>query len=308
MAQAGQAASFKETPTEGIDPKHPCTGVTHIVDARNGHIRLFMPDGITPRKKIAICGFASSSRDAAPWQDPDWAILGMNQLNRHVPRADIWYEIHKEWNEAVVPGTDHEGWLKSCGIPVFMTDDRAEALFPTWVRYPIEALLRKFPDYWTSTVAYMLGWAIDYIDREVEAVLQQNISLEGLTALDVHKLTRALYADWTIGIWGVDLVVGEEYGWQKPCAEYYIGEALGRNITVRIPPQSALLHQRYRYGYQMEPTDSIKDSEIEARRVALANKHTERIAELHQLEGAVNELRYMQEARVLRERGTTIKY
>lgn len=306
MAVAGQNAALKEAPTEGIDPKHPAAGVTTIVDARAGRFTFLMPDGVTPRKKIALCGFASSSRDMAPWTDPAWAIVGMNQLNRHIPRADAWFEIHREWNTAVVPGTDHDGWLRACGIPIMMTDDAAEARFPTWVRFPIERLIEKFNDYYTSTVAYMVAWAIDYIDAEVKAVMERTPGNGLASAWDVVQLQRSLYREWSIGIFGVDLVVGEEYGWQKPCAEYFIGQALARDITVSIPKPSALLKHRYRYGYDMEPDDLIRDSDLEKRRVMLVNEIQRRSDELQLFQGSLNELKYWTEFRMLRERGADI--
>lgn len=312
---AGQNAALKEEATGGVDPKHPAAGVTRIIDARAGQVEFLMADGTTPRKKIALCGFASSSRDMAPWDDPTWAVVGMNQLNRHIPRADAWFEIHKEWNTALVPGTDHAGWLRDCGIPVFMTDDAVESQIPTWVRFPIEPLIAKFNDYYTSTVAHMVAWATDYIDRRVEATLRSitpNFDDSSLretspvTALDVLKLARSLYAEWEIGVYGVDLVVGEEYDWQRPCAEYFLGQALARDITVRIPKPSALLKQRYRYGYEMEPNDLIKDSDLEARRVLLVNTLQKQDEQHWMLIGGLEELKYWKDLRLLRERGAQI--
>ena len=299
---AGQIAALKEAPTEGIDPQHPCAGKAEILDARNGLVEFYMPDGVTVRKKLALCGFASSSREMAPWTDPDWVIFGMNQLNRHIPRADAWFEIHKEWNEAVVPGTDHAGWLRQCGIPVFMTDDAAT--FPTQVRFPIERLIGKFNDYFTSTVAFMLAWAIDHIDRHVEAALDAAPPLA--SARDVAALTRSLYREWSIGVYGIDLVVGEEYSWQRPCAEYYLGQALARDIALHIPKPSALLKQRYRYGYLMEPDDLIKDSDLEKRRVTLVNNLQAHSDQVCRFQGALDELKYWIELRSLREKGASV--
>lgn len=308
MAQAGQNAALKETPSEGIDKKHACQGVTRILDAKAGRIELLMPDGTTPRKKIALCGFASTSRTMAPFDDPDYAIVGMNQLNRHIPRADVWFEIHRRWNDAVVPGTDHEGFLRDCGMPVFMSDDEGERIFPsTWVRFPIERVIAKFNDYVTSTVAAQLAWAIDYIDDKVEAQLKDlRATGQDATVLDAIALAKSLYREWEIAIFGVDLVVGEEYVWQRPCAEYYLGQALARDIMVRIPKPSALLKQRYRYGYDMEPQDLIKDSDIEKHRVQIVNEWQATHDKLMQLTGAEQELKYWTEVRTLRERGADV--
>ena len=52
------------------NPKaHPAAAQTTILDAEAGLIR-----AIPPRKKVALVGFASSTRDLAPYDDPDWLI------------------------------------------------------------------------------------------------------------------------------------------------------------------------------------------------------------------------------------------
>lgn len=300
---AGQNAALKEAATTegGVSRSHPATGVSRIVDADAGHVEFLMPDGETPRKKFALVGFASSTREMAPFHDPEWVVMGMNQLNRHIPRADAWIEIHKEWNTAVVPGTDHTGWLRDCGIPVLMAQRIPE--LPTSVTFPINRLIDKFADYFTSTVAYMVAYFVDHIDREVESRMKDSPSNGLATAWDVAELQKSMYSEYTIGIFGIDLIVGEEYTWQRPCAEYHLGQALARNITVMVPPQSALLTQRYRYGFAMEPDDIIKDSDFEKRKAYLIGEHQKYHQASLEVAGALKEMDYWSELRTLRERG-----
>jgi len=315
---AGENAAVKEVaPGKAGDslfqPNHPCKGVNLVDDADAGTLQLLMPDGVTPRKAFACVGFASSTRNMAPYNDPLWAIAGMNQLARReedgritglIPRADLWFEIHREWNTALVPGTDHRGWLTECGLPVLMTD-RVPGL-PTSVRFPIDPLIAHVTDYFTSTVAYMVSFFTWHIDRLVEARLK-GLPTNGLASpFDVLELVKSIYAEYSIGIFGIDLIVGEEYTWQKPCAEFWIGRALAKGITVIIPPQSALCKQRYRYGYQMEPQDLVKDSDIEKRLAYLEAEHQKHSQAAVQLSGAITEMQYMKEFRTLRERGGTI--
>lgn len=292
---------------------HPAKGVSRIVDAEAGTVALLMPDGVTPRKKFACIGFASSTREMAPYDDPQWAIVGMNQLARReadgritglIPRADLWFEIHREWNTALVPGTDHKGWLAECGIPVLMVE-RQEGL-PTSVRYPIETLIERTTDYYTSTVAYMVAYFIWHIDRLVEERMRGTATNGLATVWDVQALVKSVYAEYAIGIFGIDLIVGEEYDHQKACAEFWIGEAEARGIAVHIPPQSALCKQRYRYGYQAEPNDLIRDSDIAKRLGYLQGERSKHFEAVLQLDGAITELQYMTEFRKLRERGGTL--
>ena len=271
-----------------------------------------MPGGSEPRRKFALIGFSDSTRDMAPLNDPEWAVVGMNQLQRHLRHfdlddageiqrdtegkpltvlrhADLWFEIHKVWNTAVAPGTDHAAWLRDCEIPCYMTDV-VEGL-PSSIAFPVDRMIEKFDiDYFTSTVAYMVAWAIDHIDGLVEERLRE-INTGDASALDMLKLTRSIYNEYTIGVFGIDLIVGEEYAHQRPAAEFYLGQAMARNIEVMLHDRSALLSQRYRYGYEMEPDDLVLDSDLEARRVRHVNEHDKSNAVAIELFGRIEELK-----------------
>ena len=308
MAYSGPAASMKEAPpdeqTEWLNPGHRCRGVNRVSDTDAGRVELLMPDGTTPRRKFALIGFATSSRYMAPLDDPEWAVVGMNQLSRHLMHAtadengdielddegkvvptlrhgDLWFEIHKLWNTAVVPGSDHAGFLRDCQMPVYMTDVVDE--IPTSVAYPVDRFIEKFDlDYFTSTVAFMFAWVIDHIDYLVEQRLREDKTRR--TAVATRKLVREMYAEYTVGVFGIDLAVGEEYVEQRPCAEYWLGQAMARNITFMISDKSALLMQRYRYGYDMEPPDLLRESDFENRKKTLADEHravAEKVIELY---------------------------
>ncbi len=322
------AAALKEAPpteaTEWLNFSHPCRGSNRIVDAEAGRVELNMPGSREPRRKFAIVGFASSTRCMAPLDDPEYAVIGMNQLQRQLRHvvctepgvakkdakgepvtalrhADLWFEIHKEWNTAVVPGTDHEKWLQDCGIPCFMTECFKE--LPHSVRYPVGRLSEKFEiEYFTSTIAYMFAWVIDHIDQLVGKRLHE-IASEGETALDVLKLIRTLYGEYTIGVFGIDLVVGEEYVAERPCAEFWLGQAMARNISLRIPHQSALLKQHYLYGYQMEADGFITESDLDARTQGLAQEHRAASEVSIGMWGALGELeRWPQDEEALKAR------
>ena len=251
---------------DGYNAQHPHAAHVAIVSQADGLI------DTGDRKKIAICGFASSSRHLIPVDDPSWIIVGLNQLYRHMPRADVWYDIHLNWEQDNVDGTDHEGWIKSCGIPVFMSNPPGH--FPTAMRYPVERLIQKHGiDYFTSTVSFMVAWAIDCIDRKVAE-------------------TGDAYSNYTIGVFGIDLIVGTEYEVQKACVEYWLGIAEGRGITLALPPQSALLKQAYRYGYEKAPeTGIIGLIEIQKRAAELQLTKEKLVPVMHGLNGGVQTLR-----------------
>jgi len=309
---SGPNAALKEPAPkvgEGVDPRHPCAGRVQIVDADRALVRETAPDG-SKRKKIAICGFASTTRAyiIEACKDPGWSIWGLNQLYRHIPRADRWADIHHNWDEHVVPGTDHHAWIRDCGIPVYMLARHPQ--LPTSVRFPIDVLLRNYrADYFTSTIAYYVALAIWEIDCEVHAQMREHVARstkEELEAEDMILRLRAFYGEYTIGMFGIDLTVGEEYFHEKPCAEFWLGRAVDRNIQVVIPAESALCKQQYRYGYERAPQSLIRVAELAEHKVALTKERDEQIKRLYMLEGAIECDDRWQQVAELRERGTVI--
>ena len=256
------------------DSAASCTPPVEVVDGKSCVIR---PSG---RKKVCIMGFSGSSREKAPFYDEAYEVWGLNQLYRHIPRADRWFDIHENYDEHVVEGTDHVGWLRSCKIPVYMNEHHEQ--FPTSVRYPIETMMDFFGeqhlkplDYYTSTVAYMIALAI------------------------VEEFT-------TIAVYGVDMVAGTEYADQKPCVEYYLGVAAGRGITIELPNNTALLTQHHRYGYEKPKKGFVTTEEFLIRKKAIDDKRKELTIQLAILDGAAQEDAYWANVHNLRERGADI--
>jgi len=298
------------TPGEGVDRQHPKAALLQVLDADAGLIGT--ADGSPRRKKIAICGFASSTRKYihAAAADATWEIRGLNQLYRHIPRADVWYDIHYNWDKEVVPGTDHRAWARQCGIP-FYTIARQPDL-PTNVKYPLDKVLKAFEaDYFTSTIPYMVAHAIMDIDEVVRPLFQAFIRKtpkRRLEQMDLPEILRRFYGQYTIGIFGIDLVVGGEYFHEKPCAEFWIGAAaLGRGIKMAVPPESALCKQLYRYGTDPEPTATLKLSDVEKHQAAITAERDEQLKRLYMLEGAIQADGRMVELMQLRMRGASVE-
>jgi hypothetical protein len=245
-------------PGSGVTFDHPAE-VGHqinIIDVKRGVV-----EATPKRDKVAIMGFATSSRSLAPFDDPSYEIWTLNQLYRHVPRCTRHFDIHRNWEEDNVEGTDHRGWIKEAGeagIPTYMVEHHPD--MPSTVQYPIDAVIEDVGcDYFTSTVAYEVALAV----------------AEGFKE---------------IALFGIDLIVGTEYDVQKANLEFHLGRAHGMGINVVIPPQSALLTQSHRYGYQKEPNfGPLRIAEIAARIDKLGEQKTNHMALLHALDGAISE-------------------
>jgi hypothetical protein len=306
-----QNAALKEPrlPTDQhIDLQHACRGIVRVLDADLGLVSETAPDG-SPRRKIAICGFASSTRKYIPVDDKSWSVWGLNQLYRHIPRADRWFDIHHNWDKETVPGTDHFGWARDCGMPFYMLQRQPE--LPTSVTYPIAAILKHFEaDYFTSTIAYMVALAVWEIDARVAEELRAHVrraTKNELACADIPAVLKQLYAQYTIGLFGIDLTVGEEYFHEKPCAEYWLGQASRSGIQVAIPPESALCKQRFRYGYERSPESLVKVAEIAEHKATLQAQRDEMFKRLMMLEGAIECDERWKQLAELRERGTAVE-
>lgn len=255
-----------------VDFNHPCAGQAKIFDHDKAIVEETCPDG-SPRTKVAIVGFAASSMEMAPFDDPTFSIWGMNQLYRKIPRADRWFEIHANYLEHVVEGTDHKKWLTESPIPIYMVD-RIHSI-PNSVRFPIERVMQGHLDYFTSSVAYMIALAIQEGFKE-------------------------------IGLWGIDLIVGDEYFFQKACAEFWLGVAHGKGITVTLPHTTALCKQSHRYGYQSEPVSLIAMSELAKRKAGLLDQRHKHMIELANIDGALQESQMWGDLADLRMKGGTV--
>lgn len=202
----------------------PACADIEIVSRINAEVK------VSPRRrKVAFVGFASNSLHMVPWNDPEFEIWGMNQGAQNFKRrADRWFEMHLPEATPDIRDPGYMDFLKALTIPVYMIDMYEYA--PTSLRYPIEDAIRVTGrDYFMSTVAFMSALAIMESFEEVH-------------------------------LYGINLAIGDEYFYEKPNAEWWIGHMEARGIKVYIPRASSLLKQAKRYGYHVDarPNQSWK--------------------------------------------------
>lgn len=249
-----------------INWNHPAKASLNIVDRERGVVK-----ANPQRKSVAIVGYAASTRSMAPFNNPEFEIWGLNQLNRFITRADRWFEMHQEWNEHVVEGTDHEQFITNLPIPCYMP--KIDPSVKNSVCFPKDILVQEFGiEYFTSTIAEMLALAI----------------YEGFTRIDLY---------------GIDLIVGDEYTYQKPCAEFWLGIASAKGIHVNIPPTSALLTSRFSYGYQEPGSVPLATSLLRNRLMKAKEQQAKLNAELDTIHGAIQVLESIIYAQEIWEKG-----
>ena len=77
---------------------------------------------------------------------------------------------------------------------------------------------------------------------------------------------------------------------------------------IRIPPQSALLKQLWRYGYEKEPQAwPIKLTELQRRAASLTQERNSLIARLQTIDGALQENGYWGQVADLRSKGGAVR-
>lgn len=224
---------------------------------------------MTARKplKVAILGSAESTRDKAPFDDPEWEIWGLAWRVHDHPRMNRIFEVHNRdvWGEYVVPEA-YERFFSDpfdksgINLKVYMLPHEA-ARFEKVTPYPVEEAkaLMGGRNYFTSSFSYMLALAI----------------LEGATE---------------IACYGIDLVAGDEYIEQRPAAEFLLGIAHAKGIKITIPGESALLQSGFVYGLQDRRDDLPMKRHYEEKREKYQEKIKELKSQIYALEGGVHEI------------------
>lgn len=198
----------------------------------------FAPPPARVGRRIAIVGSAPSTRNMVPWDDPDLEIWGLAWRCNPVDmkRFDAGFEIHRREHfintmTAGVPEDKREqvlsGYMKLLGTltcPVYMQEVHED--IPGSIKYPLDEVVEACgADYFMSSVGYMLGLAI-YQHKQGQQIAE-------------------------IGIWGVDMMLEDEWGHQNSAATYLMGICHGLGIKITIPEQCPLLKSNHRYGWDL---------------------------------------------------------
>jgi len=185
-------------------------------------------------RKVALIGSATSTSADAPYGDDEWEIWGM-VYDASLERLSVGWEIHRDWQTAgeypnCAPGRDtpeaRVDYINFLDVPVYFLE--AQPDIPNALIYPLEDVARDTGvplnadgtgGYFESTIGYQL-------------------------ALLVRMVKNGEDIDM-VGLWGIDLMTGSEYAYQRPNAEYFIGMLRGLGVKVYIPKRSALLSSEF---------------------------------------------------------------
>jgi len=184
------------------------------------------------KKTVAIVGSAWTSRSWAPYNDPDVEVWCFNEMHGQlgVGVADRWFQMHDRWvwTCAQYVRFDHLGWLKKDrDYPLYMQKVYDDV--PGATRYPLseiqtrlltriwrgETLLKKL---FASSMVYAVALALD----------------EGFERIELY---------------GIELVMAGEYGYQRETMAFWLGKADGMGVEVWMPEKCELLRSPL-YAYE----------------------------------------------------------
>lgn len=108
-----------------------------------------------------------------------------------------------------------------------------------------------------------VAWPRNEINAWTVAMFGPEAEVDYFTSTPGQMIVTAIFEGYgEIQLYGIDLLQAEEYAYQRPGAEYWIGVARGLGIKVLVPPSSAILKANYVYGYVEPPVASTSISPL----------------------------------------------
>ena len=192
---------------------------------------------------MAVVGFAPVTRGKTPWNNPNIDVFGVNEeygfdwWKQDEDKIAGWFQLHKR-ESFMRPNNhndpDHAKWLKKKHtFPIFMQEKHKDV--PSSEALPIKEITKEFGYYWSSTLAYAVGFAYVAGYKRIE-------------------------------LYGFEMASDSEYWGQRANAAYIIGKARGKGMDVYVPPTSRLL-TGIRYAYENNLVGMRQDLEVNVTQV-----------------------------------------
>jgi hypothetical protein len=246
------------------------------------------------KNKVAIVGFAPSSMFDVKYlfDQDDVEIWGLNQLyiawrpnqEDFMKKVTRWFQIHHKHDYEAAVGRDHShhGWLgdrlSEFGVMCYMQHLVPE--IPMSVPFlegkdgaPCikDMITSRYGTYFTNSISWML----------VVAILETALAREhgGVGFEHIH-------------IYGVDMAqggfgMGNEYSYQRPSVEYFVGIARGMGIKVYVPEKCDLLKAMWMYPFESDCSMRVK---MDARRQELQGRVNQTRQQFEQCRGEAEHL------------------
>ena len=263
------------------------------------------------KKTIAIVGFAPTTREIAPYDDPDVEIWALNEayLQDWLIRWDRWFQIHKPWSYMRPENRNdpnHWLWLQnksdSClecrgtGTSLLNKDKECSQCEGTGVYIPKRRTDWEFPIYMQDEDPEVPNSERFPLEEIIKMFLPTVVRGAGIiseyfTSSYAYMCSFALYL-WKTGefgdvplrieTYGFEMSTETEYHYQKGSTEFWMGYANALGVDIWIPEACKLLDGQ-KYGYEV--TQMINRQELEFRKRQLDQIEQERLAALNTVSG-----------------------
>jgi hypothetical protein len=240
------------------------------------------------KSKIAIVGFSESSRHLAPINDPEFEIWSCNHCYRFIERGDVWFELHDHEELSVKYGEnwpEYKKWLQEQTMPLYM--QKVHPDFPSSLEYPLEEMVDKF--------AFNESYKAEGGRKE-----RKNASFQSTLSYMLALAMESDPAPKEIHIYGVDMIIDSEWGFQRHNLYYFLGVAQGRGIKLVIPEECALLKEGscklYAYEHSTQKYAKLirkmkeQDEFYRRQGEALQNANNGLVAKVQGIAGAMEEI------------------
>ncbi len=245
-----------------------------------------------PRKtdKVAIVGFAPSTRHLAPFDDPEYEIFILNEEYNFpwCKRFDRLFQMHQRWDWNRTNNFNHPNhglWLRNISGPCLACEgkgkfvplgEKEEIICPDCAGGLTYTANRKtdFPIYMQQAWEDVPG-SVAFPLEEAGKFLGHKYFRSGFS----YMFTLAMLMGYPhIALYGFEMGSDTEYHYQKANGEWLIGVAQGKGIDVYLPDECTLLKGNI-YGYEDSRVGFRQNLEI--RKLVLDNqikKQKEKVA------------------------------
>jgi hypothetical protein len=256
------------------------------------------------KDKVAIVGFAPTTRELAPFDDPEYEIWIVNE-EYALPwckRYDRVFQMHQKWDFGRSNNTNHPNhplWLRNQAGQCIMCKGEGKFV-PINAKEPVNCeqcngtgtyipnrrldlpiyMQEAFPDI-PGAVAFPLDEATKMIGRRY---FRSSFS---------YMMTMAMLMGYKrIEVYGFEMGTETEYHYQKANGEYLIGVAVGMGFDVYVPDKCTLLKGNV-YGYE-ESRIGYRQN-LETRRLVLDNQVKARKSEAERFNAQAEIVKYLME-------------
>lgn len=233
------------------------------------------------KKKLCILGTAWSCKDA-PYDDPDFDFWGVAHclMLPQIKKMDAVFEVHLKsiWEKEINPMTNK---------PIIMSaNDRND----------VKTVFLHNVD---SEISKSVEFPRDELEKKYKKYIPESDMFYATNSIVWMIILGIEYGYQEIHMYGVHLECDQEWAFERPCVEFWMGIAAGMGIKINVATAADVCRGSHIYGYAEIETQRKKIlSRIEGFSSRLADMHRQRAVLSQQMTNMENEARMTPEQRI----------